>query len=164
MAEEDNLFTRLKGRVVVVGVGDLRHGDDGAGVLVAEALKELAIENVIDSGPSPELDTWRLREMCPDTVVFVDASDIKCDAGAVAILRPSDLRGIGFDTHRAPLRLTMEYLESELACKCFLVAIQPKNVELGAVMCDEVRSSALLVARILAMVVRTASGDKVRKR
>lgn len=164
MAEEDNLFTQLTGRVVVVGVGDLKHGDDGAGILVAKMLKELEIENVIDSGSSPELDTWRIRELCPDTVVFVDATDIKCDAGVVAILRPSDLRERGFDTHRAPLRLTMEYLESELACKCFLVAIQLKSVGLGVIMCDEVRSSALHVARILATVVRTASGDKVTKR
>lgn len=164
MAEEDNLLTELKGHVVIVGVGDLRHGDDGAGTLVAETLKAMAIKNVINSGSSPELDTWRIRELCPDTVVFVDATDMRCEPGVVAILRPSDLCERRFDTHRAPLRLTMEYLESELGCKCFLLAIQPKNVGLSAIMCDEVRSSALHVARVLAMVVRTANGDKVRIR
>lgn len=164
VVKEDSLFTELKGYVVVVGVGDLGHGDDGAGILVAQLLKELAIESVINSSSSPELDTWRLREMCPDTVVFVDATDMKCEPGVVAIFRPNDLSERRFDTHRAPLRLTMEYLERELGCKCFLLAIQPKNVGSGTVMCDEVRSSAFHVARILAKTVRTASADKVRKR
>jgi len=136
------LASKLSGNVVVVGVGDVGRGDDGAGPLVVRLLAEAGVECAIDSGASPELDTWKIRELEPDTVLFVDAVDFGGSPGDAALLDAADLRQSGFDTHRAPLRLTMEYLEQDLKCRCFLLAIQPKDVRRGAPMCDEVKQSA----------------------
>lgn len=148
-AEKNRLADELTGKVVIVGVGEVQRGDDGAGPMTAQLLAKSGVAEVIDSGASPELDTWRVREMSPDTVVFVDAVDFGGEPGDVALLRPSELRADGFDTHRAPLRLTMEYLESELGCASRLLAIQPKSVAPGAAMCDEVRQAVESVAKIL---------------
>lgn len=143
------LESRLRGRVVVVGVGDSRHGDDGVGPLVVEILESADFKGAIDSGASPELDTWKLREMKPDTVLFVDAADFGGEPGDVSILDTESLRTEGYDTHRTPLKLTMEYLEQELDCKCLLLAAQPKDVRQGAAMCEDVRRAAETVAHIL---------------
>lgn len=143
------LVSNLNGRVVVVGVGDIGRGDDGAGPLVACMLAEAGVKQVIDGGTSPEIHTWRLRELHPDCVLFVDAVDFRGNPGDVALLQPGQLRSTGFDTHRAPLKLTMEYLEQELRCKCYLLAIQPRDVRRIACMCDEVRHSAASVAKML---------------
>ena len=132
-----------------MGVGDINHGDDAVGPMIAGALLDAGVPNVVESGQSPELDTWRIRELAPETVLFVDAVDFGGSAGDAALLETSDLRGDGFDTHRAPLRLTMDYLERELGCKCLVLAIQPKDVRQGAPMCDEVRSSCENVARMI---------------
>jgi len=153
----EELASKLSGRVTVVGVGDVRRGDDCAGPLVIQLLAEAGIERVIDSGASPELDTWKLREMAPDTVLFVDAVDFGGAPGDAALLSPSDLRASGFDTHRAPLRLTMDYLERELQCKCFVLAIQPKDVRHGAPMCVEVKRSAEYLAGVLRSIIAQTS-------
>lgn len=136
--------------VVIVGVGSLSHGDDGVGPMVAELLMESGVANVIDAGASPEVETWRIRELAPETVLFVDAVDLGALPGHAAVLRAEDLREDGFDTHRAPLRLTMQYLESELGCKCYVLAVQPKDVRQSACMCDEVRQAGQQLASVLA--------------
>lgn len=153
MGIAEQLRKRLRGRVVVVGVGDSRHGDDGVGPLVAELLVQKGIKDVIDAGTSPEIETWRIRELEPDTVVFVDAVDLGSSPGDAAILGPDDLRAKGFDTHRAPLKLTMSYLEQELRCRCLLVAVQPRDVRQDAPMCEEVRGSAQNLADVLAGLI-----------
>ena len=150
---EEELASKLKGRVVVVGVGDSEHGDDGAGPLIADLLIQAGVQDVIDSGASPELDTWKIRELSPDTVLFVDAVDFSGQPGEVALIEPKDLRSSGFDTHRAPLKLTMEYLEQSMECKCFLLAIQPGCVETGTSMCDDVKHSVADVDILLRSVL-----------
>jgi len=134
---------------VIIGVGDLNHGDDAVGPMIALALLDADVPNVIESGQSPELDTWKIRELSPDTVLFVDAVDFGGSPGDAALLHADDLRSAGFDTHRAPLKLTMDYLEHELGCKCLVMAIQPKDVRQGAPMNDEVRSSCESIARMI---------------
>ena len=140
----------LRGRVAVVAVGDAQRGDDAVGPVIAGMLAEAGVENVIDGATSPEIETWRVRELAPDTVLFLDAVDFGGAPGDAAILTPSDLRSKGFDTHRAPLKLTMQYLERELGCTCMLLAIQPRDVRHGPPMCEEVRWTAEKLARIMA--------------
>jgi len=146
---DEALASVLTGGIVVVAVGDEHHGDDGAGPMIARILSARGVTSVIDSGSSPELETWRIRELMPENVLFVDAVDFSGSPGDIAVLQPGDLRPGGFDTHRAPLRLTMEYLEKELRCKCLLLAIQPADVSEGAPMCEEVKQSAANVADLL---------------
>ena len=140
----------LRGRVVVIGVGDCCRGDDAVGPVVVGMLAASGVDSVIDAGTSPEIETWRVRELRPDTVLFVDAVDLGAAPGDAAILEPTDLRSTGFDTHRAPLKLTMDYLERELGCSCRLLAVQPRDVRQDAPMCEEVRRTAEDLARILA--------------
>lgn len=145
----EELKSILTGKTVVVGVGNEQRGDDGVGPLVARLLRRFGLGRVINSGPSPENETWRIRELMPDNVLFIDAVDFGGLPGDFAVLTASDLRAQGYDTHRMPLKLTMEYLESELRCKCFALAIQPRVVSQGTPMSNEVRRSAFSVARML---------------
>lgn len=158
----EDLTSILSGRVAVVGVGNEDRGDDGAGPLVVRMLADAGIEHVIDSGTSPEIDTWRLRELMPDSVLFVDAVDFGGRPGDAALLPPGDMRKTALDTHRAALSITMEYLQSELKCRCFLLAVQPKRADYGAPMSDEVRRSAARIAEIVGQVIgpaRNSSGQ-----
>ena len=151
---KSELASKLVGTVVVVGVGNAAQGDDGAGPMVAGLLAKAGVPRVIDAGASPELETWRVRELAPKTVLFVDAVDFGKSPGDAALLEPEDLRASGFETHRAPVRLTMEYLQAELKCKCYLLAIQPKHVALGLPMCKEVSETAARVVGMLSEILR----------
>ncbi|MGC8834808.1 MAG: hypothetical protein ACP5R4_12220, partial [Armatimonadota bacterium] len=73
--------------------------------------------------------------------------------GDVAVPDPNHLRERGIDTHRMPLRLTMQYLESELGAKSILLAVQPKSASIGSEMCSEVRSAAVGLANLLRQVL-----------
>lgn len=149
MTLDQELALWIGGKVAIVGVGDDGRADDGVGPLVARLLADTGFQTVIDSGSSPELDTWRLRDLMPDSVLFVDAVDFGGSPGEVSLLSPNDLRSSGFDTHRAPLKLTMQYLENDLGCRCLLLAVQPKDVRRGAGMCGEVKRSAAILAEAL---------------
>jgi hydrogenase 3 maturation protease len=122
-------------------------------------LADRGLEGVIDSGVAPELDTWHLRELGSDNILFVDAVDFGGKPGEVTLLASADLRKVGFDTHRAPLKLTMEYLERDLGCKCYVLAIQPRDVRQGAPMCSEVKRSAANLAEILVEACRAGVRD-----
>ena len=132
------------------------------GPVVVGMLAASGVDSVIDAGTSPEIETWRVRELRPDTVLFVDAVDLGAAPGDAAILEPTDLRSTGFDTHRAPLKLTMDYLERELGCTCRLLAVQPRDVRQDAPMCAEVRQSAENLAEMLAehLRARSESGER----
>ena len=149
MTLDQELALWIGGKVAIVGVGDDGRADDGVGPLVARLLADTGFQTVIDSGSSPELDTWRLRDLMPDSVLFLDAVDFGGSPGEVSLLSPNDLRSSGFDTHRAPLKLTMQYLENDLGCRCLLLAVQPKDVRRGAGMCGEVKRSAAILAEAL---------------
>lgn len=153
----ERLEESLLGRVAVVGVGDADRGDDGAGPAMIELLDKAGVGNLIDAGASPETQTWRIREMSPDTVLFVDAVDLGGAPGDAALLAPSELRASGFDTHRAPLRLTMEYLRQEIGCACWMLAVQPKDVRQQARMSDEVRASVERLTEMLIPLLRSGS-------
>ena len=152
----------FQGRVVVVGVGDEQRGDDAVGPAIARLLSEAGVENVIDAGASPEIETWRIREIAPDAVLFVDAVDLGAEPGDAALLEPSDLRATGFDTHRAPLRLTMDYLERELGCRCYLLAVQPRDVRHGTSMCPEVTVSVGELAILITEALNNGKHPKNR--
>jgi hydrogenase 3 maturation protease len=145
----EELAAKLAGTVAIVGVGDAGHGDDGAGPMLVNLLAIAGVRNVVDGGTTPELETWKVRCIAPDTVLFVDAVDLGVEPGDAALLRPVDLRAGGCETHRAPLRLTMQYLEGELGCRCYLLAVQPRDARAGAAMSDDVRSSVEVLARML---------------
>ena len=156
----EELKSKLRGELVVVGVGDSSHGDDGAGPMIAGLLAADGLRNVIDAGASPELETWRIREMGPDTVLFVDAVDFGGRPGDAALLEADQLRSSGFDTHRAPLRLTMNYLERELSCRCYLLGIQPEATGMAASMGEKVRHSVNSLAALLSEQAGRATGDR----
>ena len=117
--------------------------------MLAALLSEAGVESVIDSGNSPEVDTWKIREKAPDVVLFVGAVDFGGSPGDAAALEPDDLRRSGFDTHRAPLRLTMEYLRRELSAECYLLAVQPADARMGAPMRAEVKSAVNDLTKML---------------
>ena len=154
------LASKLEGDVLVVGVGDEDHGDDGAGPRITRLLADAGVQGVIQSGASPEVDTWKMREAKPDTLLFIDAVDFGGEPGNLALLEPEELRSDGFDTHRAPLKLTMEYLERELDCHCLVLAVQPKDVRQGAPMCEEVTSAVEYLETMLGRLLDTAGRVK----
>ena len=71
--------------IVVLGVGNSLHGDDGAGPAVAAGVAALGLPGIAayDCGTAPENFTGVVRRAGPDLLVIVDAAEMGLQAGSV---------------------------------------------------------------------------------
>jgi hydrogenase 3 maturation protease len=154
----ESLLPRLRGRVVVLGIGNPLRGDDGAGSLVADHLLDLVAGGakagegfltVISVGEVPESFLGPVVAARPDTVLLVDAAEMGAPPGSVALLEVEDLPEGPLFTHRTPLRLLADVLRRETGADVFLLAIQPRHLEWGEAMSSEVEEAARMVSLIL---------------
>jgi hydrogenase 3 maturation protease len=126
----------LKGRVVLLGVGNRIRGDDAAGPELIEILKKKPpdIEKPIflfDGGELPENYLIPIVNLKPNIVIIVDAVDFGGRPGAIKLFPIRQIPQGSFSTHRLSLRFLGSYLEKETEAKIFVLGIQPKSVNLG---------------------------------
>ena len=156
MALADALAARLKGDVVLVGVGNPLRGDDAAGCLVAEGLDGTPGLKVIHAEDVPECYFGKILACEPDVVVLVDAVDLGQPVGSIAMLGKDELVTYEPSTHRVPLALTAELIQGATGADVFVLGIQPLQVELGAGVSPSV---ARAVASLVETIRRAGSGN-----
>ncbi|MGC8932419.1 MAG: hydrogenase maturation protease [Candidatus Methanodesulfokora sp.] len=142
---KDRIKRALKGKYMVVCIGNELRGDDGVGIYIGRRLK-----NAITT-EFPEDCIHRIRDEKPDTILFIDAVDFGGEPGSVIF---SELREApsAISTHRLPLSLLIELLE-EVKPKAYILGIQPKSMNLGEGLSSEVRKSADMLLSILRLLM-----------
>jgi len=125
-------------RVVVIGIGNRLRGDDGAGVAVAERLRERVprwVEVVAcDEEPSRLMDAWRGA----DTAVLVDAVSSGAPAGTLhrfeAGRRPVPAQEFRSSTHAIGVSDTIELARAlgRLPRRVLVYGIEAGSFEAGA--------------------------------
>lgn len=153
MSLRERLAERLKGAVVVVGVGNPLRGDDAAGSLAARRLMGMTRAHAIDAEEVPESYLGEVRAAAPDTVVLIDAVDLGAEPGSVALLEKEDVALYFPSTHRLPLSLMMEFVQRETGADTFVLAVQPRGLNFGAPVSDEVEASVSLLVKMLGEVL-----------
>lgn len=126
----EQLGAALRGRVAVVAVGNPAHGDDGAGLLLAEKLREAGCPSVHVAGTSPErVLRWLAREGS-NTVLFLDAVDFHGQPGSVIFLNSAAIktRFPQISTHKLSLGLLARLIEQEGKTGVWLLGIQPESL------------------------------------
>ncbi|MEW8977144.1 MAG: hydrogenase maturation protease [Symbiobacterium sp.] len=152
----------LRGRVVVVGVGNPGRGDDGAGPRVARMLaRHLPPAPPLEAGgdrivaaiaaeTTPEAEVGRIAGLRPDVVLLVDAVDFGAPPGSSCLFDEEDLVArSGWSSHRPPMTLLMQYLAARTGARVLLLGIQPADVGWSARMTEPVRAATSAVARCL---------------
>jgi len=134
----EELTNALKGRVVVMGMGNPCRGDDGAGSRVAQRIYGGGSVHVIDAQDVPENHLRQIVRHRPDTILLIDAVEMNSPPGSVALLGKNQTTGYWPSTHRVPMSLIVKYLERETQAEIFLVAIQPLQAEFMQSMSAEV--------------------------
>lgn len=115
---------------MVLAVGNVMMGDDGAGPLLAERLQHspLAGWAVIDGGAIPENAVHRLRAAPPQRLLVVDATDMGLEPGAIRIVDPTRIaEDMLMNTHSMPLTFMIETLQTFIP-EVIFVGIQPALV------------------------------------
>ncbi|MEN6369446.1 MAG: hydrogenase maturation peptidase HycI [Thermotogota bacterium] len=142
----------LDRRVVVVGVGSTLRSDDAAGLRIAEALRTLALPNVLVlfGDTAPENVTGEVRRARPSHVLFVDAADLGESPGSVRLLDAAEIGGMSSSTHTLPLGVIADYLTRDLGCRVLFLGLQPKSVAFGEGLSREVSSAVAETTEALA--------------
>ena len=128
---------------ILLTVGNGMMGDDGAGALLAQMLRENPLENwtVLHGGSAPENVVHRIREMDAQRVLVIDAADMDLPPGSIRRIQADRLEDpFLMTTHTLPLTFLIESLR-EFVPNVDLVGIQPNLVAFGFPMSVEVRSA-----------------------
>lgn len=139
-------------RLAILGAGHELMADDGAGVMITDALIARFGETperfrVWSGGTAPECFTGVIKDFKADHVLIIDAADFGGAPGELCDVDPAIVGGVSFSTHMLPLKVMMEYLQKELGCRTTILGIQPHCLEFGEEMTPQVRETALEVIR-----------------
>lgn len=158
----------LKGKIVIVGVGNTLRGDDGFGSILIEKLKKnfeeigdrqyKSIPILIDAGNAPENYAGKIAKEKPDTILIVDAIDLGLKPGEYEIIKRTDMVETGFTTHNMSLSMFIEFLEKETGAEIYILGVQPEKVSFGEEMSGAVE---MALEEILTLLV---SSLKLRKK
>jgi hydrogenase 3 maturation protease len=149
---EEELLRR--GRLAILGVGNLQKADDAAGSLCVALIRtnfhgvrpDLL---VLQGGTTPENETGRVREFKPTQIVIIDAALGGHSPGTTFILDPRAVRRDDVSTHHLPLSLLVQYFEASLECKVICIGIEPESVERGEPVSDSVKRAVASLAEKL---------------
>ncbi len=143
------------GKVYVVGLGNLDRADDGAGVLVAHALKKLYPRFSFSEHDGVEGTVLDISETPGDaTVFFVDAANIKAPPGTIKVVRKEDVNEKEITTHRVAVALMASLLERG-GKRSAVICIQPGRIEFREPVTEPVeRAVKTVVATLSAIMAR----------
>lgn len=132
----DGLKDKLRGRVVIAGIGNALRGDDGAGPALVRRLQEsMSVAPnpnmlLLDAGEVPENYLSRITDFRPDTILLVDAVDFKGLPGTIKVVEEEKISEEGFSTHNSSLRLVIKFLKEETEADILLLGIQPQGIQM----------------------------------
>lgn len=121
----------LKGKTVIVGVGNIMRRDDGFGPRLINRIKDKINALCIDAGTAPENYLGSIAKEKPDTILLVDTMHMEKKPGEYDIFSKTDIARGGFTTHNISPTMLMEYLEKETDADIYLLGVQPQNIFFG---------------------------------
>ncbi len=117
--------------VLIVGIGNTLKGDDGAGPLVCNQLKDILPDGVIDAGTVPENYIQPIIEKAPKLLLVIDAIDSGASAGAITFFKPDQLKSMAISTHTLSPRLFVDVICQSISPQVYFIGIQPGQTQLG---------------------------------
>ncbi|MGQ9465701.1 MAG: hydrogenase maturation peptidase HycI [bacterium] len=120
-------------KICIMGVGNKKRGDDAIGPLTTMMIMtrlKWHNENLIfiDSGEVPENFTGEIRKFQPTLTIIIDACISGNKPGTIYIVDPEKIQENDFSTHRMPLSMLIQFLETTIPTKVIILAIEPKNL------------------------------------
>jgi hydrogenase 3 maturation protease len=137
----ESICTKLKGKVLILGVGNPLRGDDGAGPYLIKQLKGRIDATLLNGEQEPENLLDQIAGMKPDSILIVDALELGAHPGSVALLEEDQMERRSLFTHHASLKLFIECVKGETGAKVLVLGIQPKSIEIGQAISSEVKES-----------------------
>lgn len=150
---KSDLSNILRGRVTIIGAGNVMRGDDGLGPVLADRLKDRISASVINGGSAPENHLGAIKGSKPDVILVIDAADFGGKSGEIKLLKRSDVPVYGHSTHNMSFALFFEFLETETKADIYMLAVQPErngiNASLSGTMSEKCRELESFMLELL---------------
>jgi hydrogenase 3 maturation protease len=149
-------LSKLRGsKTIIVGIGNTLKGDDGAGPLVCEQLRQGGIAaEIIDAGTVPENYIQRITKKTPQNLLIIDAIDFGAGPGTIKIFGPQQLNAFIVSTHTLSPRLFAELVSRNMKVDIYFIGIQPAQTQLGQSVSAEAAQAAEQLSQALAEIFR----------
>ena len=144
-----------KDRFAMLGIGNDLKGDDAAGWLVADLLKEqigndgnfLCVKTAV-----PENHVKEIADFLPDLLIIADAADFHRAPGTVKFIHEHQISDTLVSTHTTPLTLFLRLYQADQVVKrrVTIIGIQKKSSEFGQHVSEPVRQASGRVAKMIA--------------
>jgi hydrogenase 3 maturation protease len=145
----ESLCNKLKGKVLILGVGNPLRVDDGAGPYLIERLRGQVATMLLNCEEVPENFLGQIAENQPDWVLIIDAIDFGMSPGATALLQGDELEGVSLSAHHASLQLFIKWVKAETGSNVLVMGIQPKSTKFGGGISSEVKETLELLQEII---------------
>lgn len=141
----------MRGRVCLMGLGNVDYGDDGFGVRLAERLVAEGLPNITIAGTMPERYIGRPTEEPYDYLIFLDAAEFGAAPGSVVFLNAEEMaaRFPQISTHKISLGLLAKWIEDSGKTKARLLGVQPESLKNSDELSPAAQKSLELLSSIL---------------
>jgi hydrogenase 3 maturation protease len=145
----------VTGPVVIVGLGHPLRSDDYVGSLIAKDLakktKDHGRVKVVDAENSPENVYHMVLRNEPGLIMFIDSVDVGLEPGSIILADLNETSYPFFTTHNLPLKMLMQ--SGPEAPRVVLLGIQPRTLEVGGPVSEEVEQARSIVIQELVRIV-----------
>jgi len=146
---------RLSSNITIIGIGHPFRGDDYIGSFILKELKRSSKIPVnvqlLDAEDSVESIISKLVKLKPEHVIFVDACEMNLKAGGICLMPMAATEYPFFTTHGIPLKLLSKQILPE--SECWILAVQPKQVEFSDKLSPEVRRAGLTISEYVSKLL-----------
>jgi len=150
---------KLRGtRTVIVGIGNILKGDDAAGPLICQRVKEARIcAEVIDVGTVPENYIQVIVNKAPENLLLIDALDFQAEPGTIELFDPACLSSFAFSTHTLSPTLFLELISKQINVEILFLGIQPGRTDFAGSPGPPVQEA---ISKVTDILVTTFSGKE----
>ena len=135
---------------VIMGIGNILKGDDAAGPLVCEGLKNENISAyVIDAATVPENYIQTIIKKAPHNLIVIDAISFDAVPGTIKVFQTEQLDSMIISTHTLSPRIFIDMIKQSIELNVMFIGIQPEQIQLGSPVSKQVSRAIEELSQIL---------------
>ena len=145
----------MKKKIVIMGVGNILKGDDGAGVIIAENLKKKIKRKdveIINAESTPENWIGKIEKISPETLIIIDAVDFNSFPGDVKTFSIDEIEETTFTTHNFSFPFLFRNLKEKT--EILIIGIQPGKINIKEGISEEVKKGMEKAEEIIKSILK----------
>jgi len=156
-------FFKIKGKTLIIGLGNIYRNDDGAGMAAILYLKKEIVTKINDieliEAERRLIKFVHLIEgINPSKILFIDAFDFGLKPGTVKILYEEQILEYELSTHTNNLNLFIAYLRIKIPhCKVLFVGIQLGSLDMTdeIMLTDEIKRGVEKIVKTIVKILKS---------